>query len=60
MKLAIYQDEINEDNETINDIGTNSISKPATDNTNQTESSTEQPKKKYLIYLYRSVKYSKD
>ena len=34
MKLAIYQDEINEDNETINDIGTNNISKPATDNTN--------------------------
>ena len=45
MKLAIYQDEINEDNETINDIGTNNISKPTTDNTNQIESSTEQPKK---------------
>ena len=51
MKLAIYQDEINEDNETINDIGTNNISKPTTDNTNQIESSTEQPKKN-ISYTY--------
>ena len=51
MKLAIYQDEINEDNETINDIGTNNISKPTTDNTNQTESSPSQPKKN-ISYTY--------
>lgn len=53
MKLAIYQDEINEDNETINDIGTNTISKS---NNNQTENTTtntntETPKK-YISYTY--------
>ena len=45
MKLAIYQDEINEDNETINDIGTNNISKPTTNNINQAGNTADVPKK---------------
>ena len=51
MKLAIYQDEINEDNETINDIGTSKVTTPIVPNNNQTETTTTAPKK-YISYTY--------
>ena len=51
MKLAIYQDEINEDNETINDIGTSKVTNPTVPNNNQTETTTTAPKK-YISYTY--------
>ena len=50
MKLAIYQDEINEDNETINDIGTSKVTNPTVPNNNQTETTT--APKKYISYTY--------
>lgn len=50
MKLAIYQDEINEDNETINDIGTSKVTNHTVPNNNQTETTT--APKKYISYTY--------
>lgn len=50
MKLAIYQDEINEDNETINDIGTSKVTNPTVPNNNQTETTT--APKKNISYTY--------
>lgn len=50
MKLAIYQDEINEDNETINDIGTSKVTNTTVPNNNQTETTT--APKKYISYTY--------
>ncbi len=51
MKLAIYQDEINEDNETINDIGTSKIEQPTTNNT-QTENNNNDTPKSSVSYTY--------
>ena len=51
MKLAIYQDEINEDNETINDIGTSKVSQTTTDS-NQGENNTTSPPKQNISYTY--------
>ena len=50
MKLAIYQDEINEDNETINDIGTSKVTNPTVPNNTQTETTT--APKKNISYTY--------
>ena len=50
MKLAIYQDEINEDNETINDIGTSKVTNPTVPNNTQAETTT--APKKYISYTY--------
>ena len=50
MKLAIYQDEINEDNETINDIGTSKVTNHTVPNNNQTETTT--APKKNISYTY--------
>ena len=50
MKLAIYQDEINEDNETINDIGTSKVTNHTVPNNNQTETTT--APKKNISYIY--------
>ena len=51
MKLAIYQDEINEDNETINDIGTSKVTNHTVPNNTQAETTTTAPKK-YISYTY--------